>query len=86
MTEKLLLAVCAVLIGFGTLTIAVSAGFSPNLLGAGIMALGGSAASPHSIPSSATPPLLVPDAPKMGMISPVSVTATITYLTPQDHM
>ncbi len=44
MTEKLLLAVCAVLIGFGTLTIAVSAGFFMNLLGAGIMALGGSAA------------------------------------------
>ena len=33
MTEKLLLAVCAVLIGFGTLTIAVSAGFFMNLLG-----------------------------------------------------
>jgi len=44
MTEKLLLAVCAVLIGFGTLTIAVSAGLFMNLLGAGIMALGGSAA------------------------------------------
>ena len=44
MTDKLLLAVCAVLIGFGILTIAVSSGFFMNLLGAGIMASGGAAA------------------------------------------
>ena len=44
MIDKLLLAVCAILVGFGILIIAVSAGFFMNLLGAGIMALGGSAA------------------------------------------
>jgi hypothetical protein len=44
MRDKLLLAVCAVLVGFGILIIVVSAGFFMNLLGAGIMALGGSAA------------------------------------------
>jgi hypothetical protein len=39
-----LLAVCAVLVGFGLLTIAVSPGFFMNLLGAGMMATGGTAA------------------------------------------
>ncbi len=54
MTEKLLLAVCAVLIGLGTVTIAVSGGFFMNLLGAGIMALGGSAAYLILSPSRGT--------------------------------
>jgi hypothetical protein len=44
MRDKLLLAVCAVLVGFGMLIIVVSAGFFMNLLGAAVMALGGSAA------------------------------------------
>jgi hypothetical protein len=44
MTNALLLAICAVLIGFGILIIAVSSGFFMNLLGAGITASGGSAA------------------------------------------
>jgi len=44
MTDKLLLAVCAFLIGFGILTIVISSGFFMNLLGAGMMASGGSAA------------------------------------------
>ena len=44
MTDKLLLAICTVLVGFGILIIAVSSGFFMNLLGAGIMASGGSAA------------------------------------------
>jgi hypothetical protein len=39
-----LLAVCAVLVGFGILTIALSSGFFMNLLGAGTMATGGAAA------------------------------------------
>ena len=42
--KTVLLAVCAVLIGFGILIIAVSSGFFINLLGAGTMASGGSAA------------------------------------------
>jgi hypothetical protein len=40
----LLLAICAGLICFGILTIAVAPGFFMNLLGAGIFAAGGSAA------------------------------------------
>jgi hypothetical protein len=44
MTKPLLLTVCALLIAFGIVTIAVSAGFFVQLLGAIIMALGGSAA------------------------------------------
>ena len=44
MTDKLLLAVCAVLVGFGILIIVVSAGFFMNLMGAAVTALGGSAA------------------------------------------
>ena len=44
LTNAVLLAVCAVLIGFGILIIAVSSGFFMNLLGAGTMASGGSAA------------------------------------------
>jgi hypothetical protein len=44
MTNTVLLAVCAVLIGFGILIIAVSSGFFMSLLGAGTMASGGSAA------------------------------------------
>ena len=44
MRDKLLLAVCAVLVGFGMPIIVVSPGFFMNLLGAVIMALGGSAA------------------------------------------
>ena len=39
-----LLAVCAGLICFGILTVALSSGFFMNLLGAGILAAGGSAA------------------------------------------
>jgi hypothetical protein len=39
-----LLAVCAGLICFGILTVAVAGGFFMNLLGAGILAAGGSAA------------------------------------------
>jgi hypothetical protein len=41
---NILLALCAALVGFGILTIAVSVGFFMNLLGAGIMATGGGAA------------------------------------------
>jgi hypothetical protein len=44
MTNTVLLAVCVVLIGFGILIIAVSSGFFMNLLGAGTIASGGSAA------------------------------------------
>ena len=44
MTDKLPLVVCAILVAFGVLIIALSTGFFMNLLGAGIMALGGSAA------------------------------------------
>jgi hypothetical protein len=44
MTKLLLLTVGAVLIAFGIFTIAVSAGFFVQLLGATVMALGGSAA------------------------------------------
>ena len=44
MTKPLLLTVCAVLVVFGIFTIAVSTGFFVQLLGAIIMALGGSAA------------------------------------------
>jgi hypothetical protein len=44
MTKPLLLTVCAVLVAFGIFTIVVSAGFFVQLLGAIIMALGGSAA------------------------------------------
>jgi uncharacterized membrane protein YphA (DoxX/SURF4 family) len=43
MTKPLLLTVCAVLVAFGIFTIAVSAGVFVQLLGAIIMALGGSA-------------------------------------------
>jgi hypothetical protein len=39
-----LLAICAVLIGFGLFTIAVSLGFFMILLGSGMMATGGTAA------------------------------------------
>ena len=44
MTNAVLLAVCAVLVGFGIFVIAVSSGFFMNLLGAGTIASGGSAA------------------------------------------
>ena len=44
MTKPLLLTVGALLIAFGIFTIAVSAGFFVQLLGATVMALGGSAA------------------------------------------
>jgi hypothetical protein len=44
MTKPLLLTVCALLIAFGIFTIAVSAGFFVQLLGATVMAFGGSAA------------------------------------------
>jgi hypothetical protein len=44
MEKTLLLTVCAVLVVVGILTIAVSAGFFMQLLGAIVMALGGSAA------------------------------------------
>jgi len=44
LTNAVLLAICAVLIGFGILIITVSSGFFMNLLGAGTMASGGSAA------------------------------------------
>ena len=44
MEKSLLLTVCAVLVAFGIFTIAVSAGFFMQLLGAIVMALGGSAA------------------------------------------
>jgi hypothetical protein len=44
MRDKLLLAVCAVLVGLGIVVSAVSAGFFMNLLGAGIMGSGGAAA------------------------------------------
>jgi hypothetical protein len=44
MTNTVLLAVCAVLIGFGILIIAVSSGFFMKLLGAGTIASSGSAA------------------------------------------
>lgn len=42
--HRLLLAICAALVCFGALTIAVSAGFFMNFLGACIAAAGGSAA------------------------------------------
>jgi hypothetical protein len=44
MTKPLLLTVCALLIAFGIFTTAVSAGFFVQLLGATVMAVGGSAA------------------------------------------
>jgi len=44
MANSMLLAVCAVLVVFGALVIAVSPGFFMNLLGACIMGCGGSAA------------------------------------------
>jgi hypothetical protein len=44
MMNTVLLPVCAVLIVFGILIIAVSSGFFMSLLGAGTMASGGSAA------------------------------------------
>jgi len=44
MERTLLLTVCAVLVGFGIFTIAVSSGFFMQFLGAIVMALGGSAA------------------------------------------
>jgi hypothetical protein len=44
MTKPLLLTVCALLIAFGIFTTAVSASFFVQLLGATVMALGGSAA------------------------------------------
>jgi hypothetical protein len=44
MTNTVLLAVCAVLIGFGILIITASSGFFMNLLGAGTMASGEPAA------------------------------------------
>jgi hypothetical protein len=44
MMSYFLLAVCAGLICFGILTIVLSSGFFMNLLGAGILAAGGSAA------------------------------------------
>jgi hypothetical protein len=53
MSDKLLLAICTVLVGFGILIIGVSSGFFMNMLGAGIMALGGSAA--YLIVSHRTP-------------------------------
>lgn len=40
----ILLAVCVILVGVGILTIAVSPGFFMNLLGAGMLATGGTAA------------------------------------------
>jgi hypothetical protein len=40
----ILLTVCAILVGVGILTIAVSPGFFMNLLGAGMLATGGTAA------------------------------------------
>jgi hypothetical protein len=43
MTNFALLAICAILVAFGILTIAVSHGFFTQLTGAVIMALGGSA-------------------------------------------
>ncbi len=64
MTDKLLLAVCAVLIGFGILTIAVSSGFFMNLLGAGIMASGGQPLTSFS-PIERNSPLLVRMHPKI---------------------
>ena len=53
MTNTVLLAVCAILIGFGILVIVVSSGFFMNLLGAGAMALGASAAYLILSPSNA---------------------------------
>jgi hypothetical protein len=44
MNDKILLAVCAMLVCFGLVVIAISAGLFMNLLGAGIFATGGSAA------------------------------------------
>ena len=55
MTNTVLLAVCAILIGFGILVIVVSSGFFMNLLGAGAMALGASAAYLILSPSNAQP-------------------------------
>jgi hypothetical protein len=43
MTNFALLVICAILVAFGILTIAVSHGFFTQLTGAVIMALGGSA-------------------------------------------
>lgn len=43
MTNPVLLVICAALVAFGIFTIAVSPGFFMQLLGAVIMALGGSA-------------------------------------------
>ena len=53
MTNTVLLAVCAILIGFGMLVIVASSGFFMNLLGAGTMALGASAAYLILSPSNA---------------------------------
>jgi hypothetical protein len=44
MERTLLLTVCAALVAFGIVTIAMSSGFFMQLLGATVMALGGSAA------------------------------------------
>jgi hypothetical protein len=44
MEKSVLLTICALLVAFGIFTIAVSAGFFLQLLGAIVMALGGSAA------------------------------------------
>jgi hypothetical protein len=63
MTDKLLLAVCTLLIGFGIFTIAVSSGFFMNLLGAGTMALGGAAAY-LILSHRAQPTSPRPDSPK----------------------
>jgi hypothetical protein len=52
MTDKLLLAVCAVLVGFGIVIIAMSVGFFMNLLGAGINGVRRGSCLSHSIPSS----------------------------------
>jgi hypothetical protein len=44
MTQRPLLVICAILAGFGIMIVAMTSGFFMNLLGAGIMAFGGSAA------------------------------------------
>lgn len=44
MERLLLLTICAALVAFGIFTITISAGFFMQLLGANVMALGGSAA------------------------------------------
>ena len=44
MLNIILLKVCVILVGAGILTIAVSPGFFVNLLGAGMLATGGTAA------------------------------------------